>query len=76
MRDLYLADNTWNIALLRYFNPVGAHKSGLIGEDPNGIPNSNRTQTIKITIPLSISTIDIKRTGDLTKPIGHNQHQS
>jgi UDP-glucose 4-epimerase len=38
--DLYLADNKWNIALLRYFNPVGAHKSGLIGEDPNGIPNN------------------------------------
>ena len=39
-RDLYLSDNSWNIALLRYFNPVGAHKSGLIGEDPNGIPNN------------------------------------
>ena len=38
--DLFLADNSWNIALLRYFNPVGAHKSGLIGEDPNGIPNN------------------------------------
>jgi UDP-glucose 4-epimerase len=39
-RDLHLADDSWNIALLRYFNPVGAHKSGLIGEDPNGIPNN------------------------------------
>ncbi len=38
--DLYKADNDWNIALLRYFNPVGAHQSGLIGEDPNGIPNN------------------------------------
>ena len=38
--DLYLADPSWNIALLRYFNPVGAHESGLIGEDPNGIPNN------------------------------------
>jgi len=38
--DLYVADKTWNIALLRYFNPVGAHQSGLIGEDPNGIPNN------------------------------------
>ena len=38
--DLFVADNSWNIALLRYFNPVGAHKSGLIGEDPNGIPNN------------------------------------
>lgn len=40
LRDLYAADNTWNIALLRYFNPIGAHKSGRIGEDPNGIPNN------------------------------------
>lgn len=40
LRDLYKADNTWRIALLRYFNPIGAHISGLIGEDPNGIPNN------------------------------------
>lgn len=38
--DLFLADPQWNIALLRYFNPVGAHPSGLIGEDPNGLPNN------------------------------------
>jgi UDP-glucose 4-epimerase len=40
LKDLYTSDNSWNIALLRYFNPVGAHKSGLIGEDPNDIPNN------------------------------------
>ncbi|WP_020402818.1 UDP-glucose 4-epimerase GalE [Gracilimonas tropica] len=40
LKDLHVADNSWNIALLRYFNPVGAHKSGLIGEDPNDIPNN------------------------------------
>ena len=40
LRDLHQSDKRWNIALLRYFNPVGAHKSGLIGEDPNGIPNN------------------------------------
>ena len=40
LRDLYVADNGWCIALLRYFNPIGAHKSGLIGEDPKGIPNN------------------------------------
>ncbi|MBL0125777.1 MAG: UDP-glucose 4-epimerase GalE [Betaproteobacteria bacterium] len=40
LRDVYLADDSWRIALLRYFNPVGAHASGLIGEDPNGIPNN------------------------------------
>jgi len=38
--DLYLSDPEWSITLLRYFNPVGAHKSGIIGEDPNGIPNN------------------------------------
>lgn len=40
LRDLYVSDNEWSIALLRYFNPIGAHESGLIGEDPNGIPNN------------------------------------
>ena len=40
MQDLWKADNEWNIILLRYFNPVGAHESGLIGEDPKGIPNN------------------------------------
>lgn len=40
LRDLPVADSRWNIALLRYFNPVGAHHSGQIGEDPNGIPNN------------------------------------
>ena len=40
LRDLHKSDDSWNIALLRYFNPVGAHESGLIGEDPSGIPNN------------------------------------
>jgi UDP-glucose 4-epimerase len=40
LRDLYRSEASWNIALLRYFNPVGAHQSGLIGEDPNDIPNN------------------------------------
>lgn len=40
LRDLYNSDNTWRLALLRYFNPIGAHKSGRIGENPNGIPNN------------------------------------
>ncbi len=40
LKDLYVADKDWSIALLRYFNPIGAHKSGLIGEDPKGIPNN------------------------------------
>ena len=40
LRDVYTADNGWSVALLRYFNPIGAHKSGTIGEDPKGIPNN------------------------------------
>ncbi|SHL73790.1 UDP-glucose 4-epimerase [Anaerocolumna jejuensis DSM 15929] len=40
LRDLYQADSSWNVILLRYFNPIGAHKSGTIGEDPQGIPNN------------------------------------
>ncbi|MCI0678883.1 MAG: UDP-glucose 4-epimerase GalE, partial [Actinobacteria bacterium] len=40
LRDLQLADPTWNVALLRYFNPVGAHHTGLIGEDPQGVPSN------------------------------------
>ena len=40
LRDLYVSDNSFDIAILRYFNPIGAHVSGLIGEDPKGIPNN------------------------------------
>ena len=40
LRDLAISDPRWRIAILRYFNPVGAHESGLIGEDPNGVPNN------------------------------------
>ncbi len=40
LRDIHKAENDWNIAILRYFNPIGAHASGKIGEDPNGIPNN------------------------------------
>lgn len=40
LRDIYKADSEWDIALLRYFNPIGAHESGRIGENPNGIPNN------------------------------------
>lgn len=40
LTDIHISDNEWNVILLRYFNPIGAHKSGLIGEDPKGIPNN------------------------------------
>ena len=40
LRDLHRSDSSWHLAILRYFNPVGAHPSGLIGEDPHGIPDN------------------------------------
>ena len=40
LKDLYVSDNSYNIVILRYFNPLGAHESGLLGENPNGIPNN------------------------------------
>lgn len=40
LRDIFVSDNSWSVSLLRYFNPIGAHESGLIGEDPSGIPNN------------------------------------
>ena len=48
LEDLYTSDNSWNIAILRYFNPIGAHKSGLIGEDPQGIPNNLMPFIVKV----------------------------
>jgi UDP-glucose 4-epimerase len=50
LRDLYKSDSSWNIALLRYFNPIGAHESGEIGEDPNGIPNNLVPYVAKVAI--------------------------
>ena len=50
LEDLYIADNTWNITILRYFNPVGAHSSGLIGENPNGIPNNLMPYILKVSV--------------------------
>lgn len=48
LEDLYESDNSWNISILRYFNPVGAHESGLIGEEPNGIPNNLMPYVMKV----------------------------
>lgn len=48
--DLYNSDNEWSIALLRYFNPIGAHSSGLIGEDPMGIPNNLLPYILKVAV--------------------------
>lgn len=50
LRDLYTSDSEWNIGLLRYFNPVGAHPSGLIGEDPAGIPNNLMPYVTQVAI--------------------------
>ena len=48
LRDIHTSDNQWSIALLRYFNPIGAHESGLIGENPNGIPNNLMPYIVKV----------------------------
>ena len=50
LKDLYISDNEWSVAILRYFNPIGAHKSGLIGENPNGIPNNLMPYIIKVAV--------------------------
>ena len=48
LKDLYKSDNTFDITILRYFNPIGAHKSGLLGEDPNGIPNNLMPYIVRV----------------------------
>ena len=50
LSDIYKADNEWNVVLLRYFNPIGAHESGLIGEDPSGIPNNLVPYIAKVAV--------------------------
>ena len=70
LEDIYAADNSWDIALLRYFNPVGAHESGLIGEDPQGIPNNLMPFIMKVANReidhLNIFGNDYKETKDGT----------
>ncbi|OKZ77288.1 MAG: UDP-glucose 4-epimerase GalE [Clostridium sp. 27_14] len=48
LKDTYASDNTWDICILRYFNPVGAHESGLIGEEPQGIPNNLMPYVVRV----------------------------
>jgi len=48
LKDIYISDPTWNIAILRYFNPVGAHETGLIGEEPQGIPNNLMPYVVRV----------------------------
>ena len=48
LKDIYKSDNTWDICILRYFNPVGAHESGLIGEEPQGIPNNLMPYVVRV----------------------------
>lgn len=55
LTDLYVSDNEWSIALLRYFNPIGAHESGLIGENPNGIPNN----LVPYIARVAVGTLDV-----------------
>lgn len=48
LKDLYVSDNTWSICLLRYFNPIGGHKSGLLGEEPTGVPNNLMPYVVRV----------------------------
>ncbi len=48
LKDIYKSDNTWDICILRYFNPVGSHESGLIGEEPQGIPNNLMPYIVRV----------------------------
>lgn len=48
LKDIYASDSSWNICILRYFNPVGAHESGLIGEEPQGIPNNLMPYIVRV----------------------------
>ena len=48
LKDIYKSDNTWDICILRYFNPIGAHESGLIGEEPQGIPNNLMPYIVRV----------------------------
>lgn len=50
LKDVYISDNEWKISILRYFNPIGAHESGLIGENPNGIPNNLMPYILKVSV--------------------------
>ncbi len=50
LKDLYISDPNWSIAILRYFNPIGAHESGLLGENPNDIPNNLMPYIVKVAV--------------------------
>lgn len=50
LKDLYKSDNSWDIVILRYFNPIGAHESGLIGEEPNGVPANIMPYIVKVAV--------------------------
>ena len=50
LKDIYISDKEWNVSVLRYFNPIGAHASGLMGEDPNGIPNNLMPYITKVAM--------------------------
>ena len=57
LTDIHTADPEWNVILLRYFNPIGAHKSGLIGEDPKGIPNNLLPYVAQVAIGKSSASV-------------------
>ena len=77
LTDLHTADPEWNVILLRYFNPIGAHKSGMIGEDPKGIPNNllpyarRRWLLARENVWVSLAMIMIHRTGPVLRDYIH-----
>jgi UDP-glucose 4-epimerase len=75
LRDLYNSDKSWNIIILRYFNPVGAHVSGLIGESPNGIPNNLMPYILNVTIKNNINK-DINEVYSKLKIYGNKYNTS
>ena len=60
-RDLCVSDDEWKVSLLRYFNPVGAHESGRIGEDPSGIPNNLMPYVTQVAVGKREKTVSIRK---------------
>jgi UDP-glucose 4-epimerase len=56
LNDIFISDPSWSIFLLRYFNPIGAHESGMIGEDPNGIPNNLMPYITQVAVECNLGT--------------------
>lgn len=72
LKDFHMANSDWRIIILRYFNPIGAHKSGLFGEDPNGIPNNIMPYITRVALQNNIEDIEKKSEYNELKIFGDN----